>query len=266
MIDYKSFMFYLLQGSGRGSEVIGSVGEGTELGLQRAALSVVGVKPAGTSFQGAVSDGLPLGVRPERFPVPPVPDAHPPPFHWERRDDRKCQELFRIKCIFSQWIFSINHYRLFIKIDLKVKPDSLDRHLVAGCCTGHKPCHLHVSGWDMDQYKKPQKHKLYFSSKFGLESVSTGSDVKKCGVGLPLKTWWLFLSSVWRPPHSFFRSCRVSCSSSPATSLTERLPEEDQEGKGGESEVWQKKQFKLLKQAARATSAWVTVVTPVLGR
>lgn len=43
----------------------------------------------------------------------------------------------------------------------------------------------------------------------------------------PLKTWWLFLRSVWRPPHSFFRSCRVSCSNSPATSLTVRLPEEE---------------------------------------
>lgn len=51
---------------------------------------------------------------------------------------------------------------------------------------------------------------------------------KKSGVQLPLKTWWLFLSSVWRPPHSFFRSCRVSCFNSLATSLTERLPEDEE--------------------------------------
>lgn len=64
----------------------------------------------------------------------------------------------------------------------------------------------------------------------------TGSeDAYKRVVQLPLKTWWLFLSSVWRPPHSFFRSCSVSCSNSPATSLTERLPEE--EG-GGRRKGW----------------------------
>lgn len=34
----------------------------------------------------------------------------------------------------------------------KVKPKYLNRPLVAGCCTGHKP--LHVSGWDMTQTKK----------------------------------------------------------------------------------------------------------------
>lgn len=60
-------------------------------------------------------------------------------------------------------------------------------------------------------------------------------DVRMCVVLLPLKTWWLFLRSVWRPPHSFFKSCRVSCSNSPATSLTERLP--DREGGGEESDT-----------------------------
>ncbi len=56
---------------------------------------------------------------------------------------------------------------------------------------------------------------------------TSSEDLYKRAVRLPLKTWWLFFSSVWRPPHSFFRSCRVSCSNSPATSLTERLPEEE---------------------------------------
>ena len=34
---------------------------------------------------------------------------------------------------------------------LKVKPERLTRHRVAGCSIGQKTCLLHVSGWDMDQ-------------------------------------------------------------------------------------------------------------------
>lgn len=68
------------------------------------------------------------------------------------------------------------------------------------------------------------------------------SNVEKCAVKLPLKTWWLFLRSVWRPPHSFFRSRRVSCPSIPATWLTERLPEDDQSETNNETRQLRKEQ------------------------
>lgn len=74
-------VFYLLQRSGRWSEVIRSVGEGALFGLQGAALRVVVVKPAGTGFQGARGNGLPLGIGPGGLPVPPVSYVHPPSFH-----------------------------------------------------------------------------------------------------------------------------------------------------------------------------------------
>ncbi len=94
----KGVVFYLLQRSGRGSEVIRSVGEGTVFRLQGAALRVVVVKPAGTSFQSTGGNGFPLGIRPGGLPVPPVSYVHPPSFHWKRGNDRKIQDLFRIKC------------------------------------------------------------------------------------------------------------------------------------------------------------------------
>lgn len=76
----------------------------------------------------------------------------------------------------------------------------------------------------------PRKNDIYNTMKCAKSEgvwILSKATVYKRGVQLPLKTWWLFLSSVWRPPHSFLRSCKVSCSSSPATSLTERLPEDE---------------------------------------
>lgn len=52
--------------------------------LQGAALRVVVVKPAGTSFQGTRGDGfLLLQIRPGRRLLPPVSNVHPPTFHSE---------------------------------------------------------------------------------------------------------------------------------------------------------------------------------------
>lgn len=69
---------------------------------------------------------------------------------------------------------------------------------------------------------------------------------KKIGVVLlPLKTWWLFLSSVWRPPHSFFRSCRVSCCNSLATSLTERLPGDKENDEGQDRQRSRRRSFNV---------------------
>lgn len=81
MSQSRHIVFHLLQGSGRGAEVIGTVGEGTVFSLQGAALRVVFVKPAGASFQGARGNGLPLGVCSGGLPVPPVPYVDPPSFH-----------------------------------------------------------------------------------------------------------------------------------------------------------------------------------------
>lgn len=65
----------------------------------------------------------------------------------------------------------------------------------------------------------------------------------------PLKTWWLFLSSVWRPPHSFLSSRRVGGSSSPAARLTGRLPVsgDEREGGGGKAPHRLALQLALLK-------------------
>ena len=49
----------------------------------------------------------------------------------------------------------------------------LDRHLVAGCSTRHKPCLLHVSGWDMDHNLKYTLNKCFPK----MVSVSSGFQV-----------------------------------------------------------------------------------------
>lgn len=75
--------FYLLQRSGGGSEVAGSVGEGAVFVLQGAALRVVVVKPARAGLQGPGGDGLPLGVRSGGLGVAPVSYEDPPSLNCE---------------------------------------------------------------------------------------------------------------------------------------------------------------------------------------
>lgn len=87
MIKSKGVVFCLSQRFGRRSEVVGAVSEGAEFGLQGAALRVVLVKPAGTSFNGGRIHGLLLGVPPGRLHVPPVSDVHPASFHWKQEDE-----------------------------------------------------------------------------------------------------------------------------------------------------------------------------------
>lgn len=81
MSQSQGIVFHLLQRSGRGSELIRTVSEGTVLGLQGAALRVVVVEPAGASFQGTKGNGLPLCIHPGGLPVPPVSYVHPPSFY-----------------------------------------------------------------------------------------------------------------------------------------------------------------------------------------
>lgn len=80
-VQSNGIILYLLQRSARGSEVVRSVGEGTVFELQGAALRVVSVKPAEASFQGTGGNGLPLGVRPEGLPLPPVSYVDAASFH-----------------------------------------------------------------------------------------------------------------------------------------------------------------------------------------
>ncbi len=85
MSKQKGIVFYLLQRPGGGSEVFRSMCEAAVFGLQGAALRVVIVKPAGTSFQGTGGNRLPLDICPGGLPVPPVSYIHPPSFHCKKR-------------------------------------------------------------------------------------------------------------------------------------------------------------------------------------
>lgn len=72
--------------------------EGTLFSLQRAAVRVVGVKPAEACFQRAGGNGFPFGVYLKGCPVPPVSYIHRPSFHWKRKKEGGIQDLLTLRC------------------------------------------------------------------------------------------------------------------------------------------------------------------------
>ena len=81
------------------------------------------------------------------------------------------------------------------------KRKCLDRHLVAGCSLGHKPCLLHDSGWDMDQTEKSKYTWNTFFQTLSLPFSVKPNPPEKVAVTVLEDKGWPFLRVSWEPPH-----------------------------------------------------------------
>lgn len=98
-------------------EFLWSMSEGTLFGPQRAALRMVGMKPAGTSFQRTRRNRFPFGIYRQGFPVPPVPYVHRSSLHWKKRNKGEIKDLFKTRCssrMLQIRLLSQQNMRLFL--------------------------------------------------------------------------------------------------------------------------------------------------------